>query len=63
MTEHMVSNRQKEGFKKVLENVGKIKKKVATNTVDNRVAYKAFVEEHIIEGLMSESGLNPTQPT
>ena len=46
MKTHKVSHKQKEGFKKVLENVGKIRKQTdKPEKVDKRVAYKFFIEE------------------
>ena len=46
---HMTSHRQKEGFKRALEEVGKIKQKTAESKrekIDLRAAYKMFTEEN-----------------
>ena len=46
---HLTSHKQKEGFKKALEEVGKIKRKTGENKkekVDLRLAYKMFTEEN-----------------
>ena len=45
MENHMISHKQREGFKKVLENVGKIRGKGGMEKFDKRIAYKLFIEE------------------
>lgn len=45
MDNHMTSHKHKDGFKKVLENVGKIKGTGAVEKFDKRVAYKLFMDE------------------